>query len=102
MNNGFCKFPQTRLGCEIRERLVELPGVAVTDAIDAPIAGSWIEFTFRGHSFTINEESEEFVFYVEDGDCPAAVLAEVAGHFDLFFSGQTDHGDNGDITLRRI
>ena len=76
MDSSFCKFPQTRFWHEVRQRLVALPGVTVTDSTDAPIVGSWIDFTFRGHSFTINAESGEFVFFVEDTDCPESVRAE--------------------------
>ena len=61
-----------------------LPGVAVTDAADAPVVGSWIDFSFRGHSFTINAESGEFVFFVEDTGCPESVCAEIATHFESF------------------
>ena len=102
MNKGFCRFPQTRSWHEAREHLAELQGVAVTDATDAPVVGSWIDFTFRGHSFTINAESGEFVFFVEDTDCPESVRAEVAAHFEPFFAERTDHGDDGDISLRRV
>ena len=84
MSNGFCKFPQTRFWLEVRQHLLTLSGVAVTDANDVPVVGSWIDFTFRGHSFTINAESGEFVFFVEDTDCPESVRAEVAAHFESF------------------
>ena len=100
MDNSFCKFPQTRFWHEVRQHLVALPGVTVADTTDAPIVGSWIDFTFREHSFTINAESGEFLFFVED--CPASVRAEVTAHFERFFAEQTDHGDGGDITLRRV
>ena len=96
MNTGFCKFPQTRFWHEVRQHLASLPGVAVIDATDAPVVGSWIDFTFRGHSFTINSESGEFVFFVEDTDCPASVRAEVAAHFESLL------GNGGDISLRRV
>ena len=95
MNTGFCKFPQTRFWDDVRQHLATLPGVAVTNATDAPVVGSWIDFTFRGHSFTINAESGEFVFFVEDTDCPAPVRAEIAEYFESFF------GEGGNIGLRR-
>lgn len=102
MNNGFCKFPKTRFWHEVCQHLAELPGVAVTEATDAPVVGSWIDFTFRDHSFTINAECGEFVFFVEDPGCPEPVSAEVRAYFEPFFAERTDHGDSGDITLRRV
>ena len=102
MNHGFCRFPQTRSWHETRERLAELQGAAVTDASDDPVVGSWIDFTFRGYSFTINAESGEFVFFAENTDCPESVRGEVTAHFASFFAERADHGDEGDITLRRV
>jgi hypothetical protein len=102
MSDAFYKFPQARFWHEVREHLSTLRGVAVTDTTDDPIIGSWIDFIFRGHSFTINTESGEFVFFVEDSDCPASVCAEIAAHFDSFLAERTDDGDGGDITLRRV
>ncbi|MFO1477405.1 MAG: hypothetical protein U1F98_12215 [Verrucomicrobiota bacterium] len=100
MDNSFCRFPQTRFWHEVRQHLAVLPGITVTSLEDMPIGGSWLDFTFREHSFTINAESGEFLFFVED--CPASVRAEVTAHFEPFFAEQTDHGDSGDITLRRV
>src|ERR1700757_690128 len=65
MNNSFYRFPQTRFWHELRDHLLALPGLAVTDFTDASVVGSWLDFTFRGYRFTINAESGEFVFFVE-------------------------------------
>ena len=100
MNNSFCKFPQTRFWHEVREHLLTLPGAKVTDAVDDPIIGSWIDFTFRGQSFTINTKSSEFIFFAEVTDSSDSARAVVAAHFELFFGEQ--RGDGGDITLRRV
>ena len=101
MKSGFCKFRQTRFWHEIREHLSALPGVAVTDAADDPVIGSWIDFTFRGHSFTINSESGEFMIFAEDTDSPESVRADIRAHFETFPAEPTENGDGGDITLRR-
>ena len=100
MNNGFCKFPQTRFWYEVLEHLGELRGVEVTDAADDPIVGSWIDFNFSGHSFTINAESGEFVFFVEDTACPEIVRNEVSAHFAPFFAERSGRGDGVEITLK--
>ena len=102
MNSGFCKFPQTRFWFEVGERLLKLRGVAVTDAMDHPMVGSWLCFTFREHSFTITAECGEFVFSVEERDCPEVVRAEVSAHFVPFFAERAGHGDDGDVTPRQV
>ena len=102
MNNSFYKFPQTRFWHEVREHLSTLPGVAVTDAVDDPIIGSWIDFTFCAHCFTINAMSGEFMFFAQDTDCPASGCAEITAHFDSFPVQRTDDGDGGGINLRRV
>lgn len=100
MDYSFCKFPQTRFWHEVRQHLAALPGVTITSFEDIPSGGSWLDFTFRGYSFTINAESGEFLFLGED--CPASERAAVKAHFEPFFAERTDHGDGGDITLRRV
>jgi hypothetical protein len=98
MRSNFCKFQQRRFWHEIREHLSALPGVAVMVAVDDPVIGSWIDFTFRGRSFTINSEAGEFMIFTEDAGCPEAVRAEIRAHFETF----SDSGDGGDISLRRV
>ena len=102
MSEAFYKFPQTRFWHEVREHLATLPGVAVTDATDDPIIGSWIDFTFRGCSFTINAEAGEFVFFVEGASCPASVCAEITTHLHSFQAERADGGNGADIALRRV
>lgn len=102
MNNRLFRFPQTRFWHEVREHFSTLPGVAIMDFTDAPVIGSWLDFAFRGHHFTINAESGEFVFFVEDSHCPESVRAEIKEHFESLVAVPTDYGDGGDITLRRV
>lgn len=45
------------------------------------LAESWIEFRFRGHQFSINDQFGDYWFFVEDPQCPDAVLEAVAQHF---------------------
>jgi hypothetical protein len=102
MNTPFRKFAQTCFAYQLRDHLAGLQGAAITDTIDAPIAGSWIEFTYGGHSFTINEEAGEFVFSVEEPECPQCLLSDVSAHFEPFFAERGHRGEGGDITLRGV
>src|SRR4051812_10962004 len=102
MNYCFCTFRQTRFWHEIREHLSALPGISVPSAVDDPIIGSWIDFTHRGHLFTITSQSGKFIFFVEDPDCPAPVLAEITAHFETLLSQRTDSRRGMDATVRRV
>jgi hypothetical protein len=46
----------------------------------------WIDFWFRGHRFTINNQFGEYWFFVKNPACPRAILEEVALHFSRFLS----------------
>jgi hypothetical protein len=102
MRNKFYQFPQRRFWYEVQEHLLALNGVAVTQAADDAIIGSWIDFTFRGQSFTINSQSGEFMFFAIDPDCSESLLTEITAHFDVFRAEGIDYGDGGDIALRRV
>jgi hypothetical protein len=96
MEAAFCKFPQSRFWHDLRDHLLKLPEVGVKDSADDPVIGSWIDFIYRGYSFTVNAKSGEFVFFVDGTGCPDSVLAQIAAHFQPFFDG------NGGTTLRRV
>lgn len=98
MNDGICRFPQSRFWYELRDHILGLAGVVVRDFVDAPVVGSWLDFTFRGHRFTVNAECGEFVFFVEGTDCPESVRAEIIAHFHPLFCEPTD---SGDVSLKR-
>ena len=96
MANSFCKFPQSRFWHELRDHLLKLPGAAIGQCVDDPVIGSWIDFTFQGHLFTVNTQAGEFLFFADGTGCPDSVLAEIAMHCKSFFD------DSGEIALRRV
>ncbi len=59
--------------------LRRVPGLTVTDVLDTPVE-AWIDFTYRGHRFTMNNPLNEYSVFVEDPACPEAVLSEVASY----------------------
>lgn len=85
MNESFASFPQTRFWYEVHDHLASLQGVVITSSADAHIVGSWIDFSFRGHAFSINATAGEFRFYVEGAECSRAILEGLVGHFESFF-----------------
>jgi len=84
MNDGsrhFAALPQTRLWYDVRDHVSSLAGAALTGFLCDKVTEAWIDFTYEGQSFTINDQLGEYWFFVNDPTCPADVLTEVATHF---------------------
>lgn len=77
----FFAQPQTASWYEVRDFVRELPGAKLTGFLTDDVTEAWIDFTFAGHSFTINDQFGEYWFFVADPSCPDAVLDSVAQHF---------------------
>jgi hypothetical protein len=46
------------------------------------VTEAWIDFTFQGHKFTINDQVGEYWLFVDDADCPDATLHSIVEHFE--------------------
>lgn len=42
---------------------------------------SWIDFRYKKHKFSINNQYGDFWFFVKDPNCPEEILIKVAKHF---------------------
>ena len=82
----FATLPQVKLWHDLRDHLQKLRGVGVTDFVTDGVVGSWIDFAFRGHRFTINERSGTYQFFVDAADCPECILKEITSHCERFLS----------------
>jgi hypothetical protein len=80
----FAALPQVKLWHDLLEHLRALRGVEITDFLTDGVVGSWIDFTFREHCFTVNEQAGTYQFFVDDPDCPSSILNEVAAHCERF------------------
>lgn len=93
---AFCTFAQTQLWPDLREHLLRLPDVTVTeDPIDL-LGQSWIDFRFHGHSFIVTADAGEFLFFLDGNRCPESVLLEIVNHCQRFFD------DRGNVAQRRV
>ena len=101
MSIRFYQHPQTCSWHEVRERLSALKGVRITCAVDDSVIGSWIDFNFRGHDFTIHTEAGTFVFSAGAGNPPDALCTEIQSHFETLLWKSTDNGDGGAMGLMR-
>ena len=83
MNDGsrkFAELPQTRLWRDLHDHLLALRGAVVTGILTDDVTEAWIDFTYRGHTFTINNQFGDYWFFVNDVTCPDEILAEVVRH----------------------
>ena len=83
MNDGsrkFAELPQSRLWYDLRDHLLTLHGAVVTGVLTDDVTEAWIDFTYRGHSFTINDQFGGYWFFVDDPKCSDDILTEVVRH----------------------
>lgn len=81
MNDGsrlFARLPESASFGELREH-VALLGV-VTRYLSDEVTEVWIDFGFRSHEFTINNQFGEYWLSVSEPYCPDDVLREVVEH----------------------
>jgi len=78
----FAMLPQTVLWDKVRDHITVLSGAQLTSFICDGITEAWIDFTFRGHNFSINDQLGDYWFFVQDPECPEDILHVVVEHFE--------------------
>jgi len=68
-----------------RDHFAMLPNAAITNFVTDHITEVWIDFSYEGHAFTINNQFGEFWFLVSDPNCPNTILEKVASHGAAFY-----------------
>lgn len=87
MNDGsrnFAELPETVFFDKLREIAKEFEGAAETEFVTDWITELWLDFDFRGHKFSINNQFGNYWFFVEDPECSDEILLEVVEHFQKF------------------
>lgn len=82
----FLSLPESEPGNLTRDHILKLDGVEVEGYLTDNVTEVWIDFRYKGHSFTINNQFGEYWFFVDDIACPEAVLQIVAEHFTGFLN----------------
>ena len=83
MNDGSRQFgalPQAVLWEELRDHIQGLDGATATDFITDYVTEAWIDFSYRGHRFSVNDQFGEYWFFVENPNCPDDILKAVLSH----------------------
>lgn len=64
-----------------RGHVRRLAGAEITNYLTDDVTEVWIDFVFRGHAFTINNQFGEYWFFVADPTCADEDLLDVIAHF---------------------
>jgi hypothetical protein len=76
----FGELPQAVLWYEMRDHLEKLNGATITDFITDRVTQAWIDFTYRGYKFSVNDQFGDYWFFVDEPSCPDEILKTVLSH----------------------
>lgn len=76
----FVSLPEARAWNMLRDHIARLPGVTIEECLSDGMTEVWIDFSYRGYKFTVNNQLGEYWFFVSDPRCPEQILEEVALH----------------------
>ncbi len=77
----FGDLPQTMLWYAVRDHVEQLPGATLTGFVTDDVTEAWIDFSYQGHAFSINDQLGDYWFFVNDPACPDSLLRDVLDHF---------------------
>lgn len=83
----FAALPETEPWESLHEHVKRLEGVSDAGMITDEVTEAWIDFRYRGHEFSINNQHGDYWLFVEDPACPAEVLEAVLTHCKLLLEG---------------
>ena len=86
----FGDLPQTVLWHQMRNHIEKLKGAEVTHFLTDNVTEAWIDFSYRGHHFSVNDQFGNYWFFVNDPTCPDEILEAVLSHCELLL-GTADH-----------
>lgn len=66
----------------LRAHVGSLPGAVLTAFVTDDVTEAWIEFSFGGHAFSLNNQQSSWWLIVEDPACSEATLEAVYVHFE--------------------
>src|SRR5262245_48188934 len=83
MNDGsrhFGELPQSINWYRLRKHLRKLHGAVITQFLPDGVTEAWIDFTYRGSDFSVNDQFGSYWFFVSDPNCPDEALEAVLSH----------------------
>lgn len=64
----------------LRDHLTTLDGAAITRFVTDEVTEAVIEFDYRDHHFSVNNQHGRWLFGVKDPSCPDEILRAVINH----------------------
>ena len=89
INDGsrhFVDMPEAVFFDEFADHVEKLQGAEITEFITDGVLEMWLDFDFRGHKFSVNNQFGDYWFFVEDPNCADDILLEVCEHFRILLS----------------
>lgn len=80
-SRNFADLPQTKLWYDVRDHIGRLAGAKLQSFVTDAVTEAWMDFTYRSHHFSINDQNGDYWFFVQDPNCPDEILEEVVAHF---------------------
>jgi hypothetical protein len=76
----FAELPQTASWDRLLKHIEKLKGVTDTSLLTDNVTEAWIDFSYQGHQFSANNQFGNYLFFVQDSECPSEVLEAVLSH----------------------
>ncbi|HQU83801.1 MAG TPA: hypothetical protein PKY59_11775 [Pyrinomonadaceae bacterium] len=84
MNDGsrhFADLPEAVFFDEFADHVEKLEGAEITEFITDGVVEMWLDFDYRGHKFSVNNQFGDYWFFVRDPNCSDEILLEITDHF---------------------
>ncbi len=63
----------------LRAHIEKIPGATITGFVTDNVTEAWIDWTYRGHDFSANNQHGDWWLFVGDPSCPDDILEHVLG-----------------------
>lgn len=77
----FGDLPEVATFDKMRDHLQAMAGAQESAYVTDQVTEMWLDFEYRDHRFSINNQMGDYWFFVGDPYCPQAYLIEVLEHF---------------------
>ncbi len=93
MNDGsrhFADMPEAVFFDDVADHAELLEGAEVTRFLTDGVIEMWLDLTWRGHEFSINNQHGDYWFFVTDPNCPDDILLGFCAHFRGLLEGRPE------------